>query len=193
MPAACQLIVRGKTTGRKTKADRNRVRRLPAAFPHHHLGPVYGLARTWFAAFPSASRSVARRLYHEETYLRSVVVRGTLGEPTLAYRCGGSTGVAPVSRLPCIQAYEYRHPKLRFGQRSLTDRGPTATLSILAPDAEHELINPDDIVLDPEALISILIPETLRTRGLRRAPRVSDKLAGFSMPCQTFKHDGPIP
>jgi len=53
MPAACN-----KTHVNAREEARQRRRRLPAAFPPT-AGPVYGLARTWLVAFPSARRSVA--------------------------------------------------------------------------------------------------------------------------------------
>jgi hypothetical protein len=75
---------------------------------HHRYGPVYGLARTWRAAFPCA---------HRAQWLE-VPGRGIPGAPTLAYRCGGSTGLAPVSRLT-------RREESRAGTRCRVRAGTT--------------------------------------------------------------------
>ena len=74
MPAACRLIKRVETPGRKTKADRNRVRRLP----RHPL--TSGPGRYTGSREPDSPPSRAR------------CAQWRVGESTLAYRCGGSTG-----------------------------------------------------------------------------------------------------
>src|SRR5687767_1349962 len=49
--------------------------------------------------------------------------------PPLAYRCGGSTGVEPVSRLtPAVSIHGARHPN-RLPRTQLTDSTPAARAS----------------------------------------------------------------
>ena len=117
-----------KTTGRKTKTDRNRVRRLPAAIPHRQFGPVYGLTRTWFAAFPSASRSVACWRTHTRLPLRGQHRHRTCFPFTL-YQL--RAGRAPETAF--------------FGQRSLTDSAPTKNAVNSSTSGSRR--SDDDVVL----------------------------------------------